>query len=538
MTQKRISLVLKAGLGVLMIACLSAAVVGLAEERHISLRDSPTSTELSDDAPLAEAFLEAFVGQSGLYDPQRGIVQPDETHFDIEIKAAHNGMDIFVKYTVPTPLPSYYHNYSIYQDGEWIRGGRSAVGTEPHGLYEDRITMLVDDGSVKGFANQGGWLTCHEDLRDPFMYASARRDDVAAHPVMGELQGREEVRKYIPQSRDTGPGWWQFDGWDDIAVEDLERYEERHASGVFLDLWHWRSHRSNPLGYSDNEYVFDYRSGSPGTSSFTDNWDADTSQPLFMFDSEITGFYALDWDTVQAQGYGYDDFFFLAEDINMVPFDPDREWQNGDVIPRVLLRTPTESRGSIKADGKLLRNGEEGWLWDVELWRPMDTGFEQADKELKLGRTYNAAVAVHRLAMGSRWHFVSFPFTIGIDTPGDVTANRFEGDHPDWSSIDGATLTVIYPGQTSWQWLTSDDHPGGVQVRTDSMAVIGCHDEIGLGAANKTMETYLAGLAPFGSAELTVARSSFDPGNVVFWFVVLAILILAGAVGIGWFRRG
>jgi hypothetical protein len=70
------------------------------------------------------------------------------------------------------------------------------------------------------------------------------------------------------------------------------------------------------------------------------------------------------------------------------------------------------------------------------------------------------------------------------------------------------------------------------------MSVIGCHDEVGLGAANKEMETYLAGLTPFGVRELTVARPGFDPGNIVFWFVVLAILILAAAVALGWLRRG
>jgi hypothetical protein len=70
------------------------------------------------------------------------------------------------------------------------------------------------------------------------------------------------------------------------------------------------------------------------------------------------------------------------------------------------------------------------------------------------------------------------------------------------------------------------------------MSVIGCHDDVGLGAANKQIETYLAGLTPSRSSELVVARAGFDPGNIVFWFVVLAVLILGSAVGLGLLRRG
>jgi hypothetical protein len=365
------------------------------------------------------------------------------------------------------------------------------------------------------------------------MYAGATDDEVEAHPVLGEVMGLEEVRKYLPQSRDAGPEWWRANGWSAVTLDNLDAYEERHRAGVFLDLWHWRAHRSDPIGYSDNEYVFDYRRSSPGAGPFGTNWDGDLGQPRLMFDAAVTGFAALDWDAVQQQQYGIDDHFFIAEGVNAVPFDPDRDWQNGDTIPRRFLNLePTESRGAISADTELVRDGD-GWRWQVSLRRAMDTGYPHADKTFTPGRTYDAAVAVHRLATGSRWHFVTLPFSVGVDMPADVTAARFDGDQPDWGAIEGTTLTAVYPGQTNWEWLTSDAHPGASKVRDDTMSVLGCHDDpIGLGAANRAIEPRLAGVSLPASGD-GFLPGVFNPGNAAFLFLVVAVVSILSAVLLG-----
>ena len=521
----------------LLVVLLGVAATAIASEHYAPLTDSPTATALAEDAPLGEAFVEAFVGDAGIYDPANGIVTPEEVAFDIEIQAAHDGEDIYVRYDFPTPLPSFYHDYLVYQDGEWLRAGRSPVGPEPHGAYEDRVTMLLDDGSVKGFANQGGWLTCHDDLRDPFMYDSVAGEDVEAHPVLGEVYGNDDQRKYIPQSRDAGPEWWRTNGWGAMSLDNVEAYEARRESGVFLDLWHWRSHRSEPIGYSDNQFVFEHRNSSPGTGPYRTNWDGDADVPAFMYDPDLVGAPALDWDTVQAHGYDWDEDFFLAEEVNAVPFDPDRDWQDGDVIPRRLLQTPEGSRGAFAADSDLIRD-VDGWRWQVELSRPLDTGEPTADKILQVGRTYDAAVAVHRLSTGSRWHFVTLPFTIGMDMPADVTAQRFAGDRPDWDAIEATTLTAIYPGQTNWQWLTSDEHPGAAEVRDDSMSVLGCHDdEVGLAAANRAIEPGLAGVDVHVEETTSLAGIVFDPTNAVFVFLLVAVGTIGGAILLARRRR-
>jgi len=38
-------------------------------------------------------------------------------------------------------------------------------GKQP-GIYEDRMSIMLDDGKVAGFAQQGCWLSCHDGSRD------------------------------------------------------------------------------------------------------------------------------------------------------------------------------------------------------------------------------------------------------------------------------------------------------------------------------------------------------------------------------------
>jgi hypothetical protein len=48
-----------------------------------------------------------------------------------------------------------------------------------------------------------------------------------------------------------------------------------------VDLWHWKSHRGNPLGYVDDTYADPTgRHGDAGTSTYSDNIDVD--QPALM----------------------------------------------------------------------------------------------------------------------------------------------------------------------------------------------------------------------------------------------------------------
>jgi hypothetical protein len=525
------SVLIRAAVGGALLVGLGVATVAIASERVAPLSEAPTATELVAEAPLGEAFRDTFVGASGVYDPANGLVAPGDVAFDIEVKAAHNGDEIFFYYEIPTPRPSFYHDVAVYRDGAWIQAGILPIGTEPHGLQDDGIMMLIDDGSVPGFSNQGGFLTCHDDL----LYDRAPGEAFQAHPVLGGTYGYFRQSKYIPQSRDGGTEWWQA-SWDAMSLDNLDAYQQRREAGVFLDLWQWQAHRSAPVGYADNQYIFDTRHSDPGAGTFISNWDAAAGQPRFMFDPYLTGYLAMEWDLVQQQGYTWaGQGFYLAEGDNALPFDPDHEWQDGDTIPGQLLRIPEGNRAAIRAATDLAPDGD-AWRWQVELRRAMDTGQPTTDKAFVSGRTYNAAIAVHRLATRSRWHFVTLPFTVGVDMPADVTAARFEGDRPDWDAIEGTTLVALYPGQTNWQWLTSSEHPGASRIRNDSMSVVGCHnDPVGLAAANRSLEPRLAGIST-PEPDTGLLRRWFDPGNAAFVFLMIAAISVLGAVVIGRLR--
>lgn len=70
-------------------------------------------------------------------------------------------------------------------------------GKQP-GIYEDRMTIMVDDGKVAGFAEQGCWLTCHDGERD--MQKQATKEEIAANALLTAIR-RNDVRKYLPETR-------------------------------------------------------------------------------------------------------------------------------------------------------------------------------------------------------------------------------------------------------------------------------------------------------------------------------------------------
>ena len=79
-------------------------------------------------------------------------------------------------------------------------------------------------------------------------------------------------------------------------------------------------------------------------------------------------------------------------------------------------------------------------------------------------RIYNVAFAVHRDAVGSRWHNISLPVTLGLGRDAELIAARFEGNEPTW---DGPwhTVTLFYPGQVSWPHLNSSKHAGAESIK-------------------------------------------------------------------------
>ena len=367
-------------------------------------------------------------------DPARNIAIPDTLTVPLQVQAAYNDTTMFVRYRWPAEKPGIFHDVLVYEDGEWVRHGRGMPGSNPEGFHEDRVAMMLDDGSVPMFSRYGGYIAIGAGL--------AGLTDEAP----------EEVTKYLPATRN------RLGAWDDMAPEDVQA--KLRQAGYFLDLWHWRGARSNALGYSDDQYVGAKRGGDGGASTYGTNWDKEASQPKVMFNPETAGFRALKWDDIMAGRVTQDQTYALTPEVT-VAFDPEASWQNGDVIPRRILTPPEGSRGDITT-----AQGVGTWAngyWDVTLSRALDTGHPQDDKILGDLGMYDVAIAIHRNATGGRWHYVSLPQSLGLGRDADIKAVSFKGNTPQWG--DGWTdVTLFYPGQVTWPFLNSRAHAGAEYI--------------------------------------------------------------------------
>ena len=102
--------------------------------------------------------------------------------------------------------------------------------------------------------------------------------------------------------------------------------------------------------------------------------------------------------------------------------------------------------------------------------------------------------------------------------PSEITGIRLFGFPGDWEKIPAKTITLFYPGQASWQYLTSDAHPGSKAIDVGCNT---CHtgQEKALGAklvqAGPREDDPIIGKTP--SIDLTV-RAAYDSEFVYFQF--------------------
>lgn len=394
-------------------------------------------------------------------DLARNIYIPDELTMPLQVKAAYNGSEMFFRYRWPAERPHIYHDMLRYENGKWVRIGASVAGPQPQGIYEDRVTMLVDDGSVPAFERYGGYIAIGDRMR--FFTDQAPPEEVKKHPYLGKKK-QNEVGKYLPETRAD------VNDWSSVVPES--ELQSLRSAGYFLDLWHWRAHRSNPIDKSDDQFVAEARYGDSGKGPFFTNWDKDKGQPKLMFDQARTGRNALKWSDLETSTLGFDDLYYLRED-QALPFDPNRQWRDGDVIPRRVLRAGEGSRADISVLGKA--RWTDGY-WEVTLRRAMDTGQPLEDKAMVDKGTYTVAFAVHRNATGSRWHYVSLPVSLGLERKAELVARRVGGAAPDWSQP-WYDVTLFYPGQVNWPRLVNRDKHAGADKIATGVPVKFRHDE-------------------------------------------------------------
>lgn len=338
---------------------------------------------------------------------------------DLNVQVAYDAENAYFRFQWPTQMdrPGQMHNYIRYNGEGWeFYGSHRASGSVRSGeqppLYEDRLAIMVDDGSVPNFAAQGCWLSCHSGMRD--MPEEASKDDIAPNPVLGsEGLKKSDIRKYLPVSRTD-----EMASWD--ATKTAEEIAALKAHGAFVDLMQWRAARSAPVGMADDGYVLEYRLFDEGTNPFGWNLDRKTMTPKYMFDEAKVGMKAITVDDVGDPSKPY----ALIREENAVPYDPDAGWQEGDVLPGRLL-SRVDAKGSA-ADNDQVTSAWKDSVWTVVFTRKLDTGHPEDDKILEVGKAYTFGFAVHDDNVTTRFHHVGFPVSIGFGTEADIEATPLQ----------------------------------------------------------------------------------------------------------------
>jgi hypothetical protein len=333
-------------------------------------------------------------------------------HVKLNLQVAYDERNAYfrLQWRTRNDYPGEAYPWYRFDGKEWKAYGQPKLNAavrkgEQPGIYEDRLSMMIDDGSVPNFANQGCWLTCHRGERD--MPQQATTAEVTANSLYKAIK-RNDVRKYLPSTRADEQASWD-------RGKSVEEIAGIKAAGGFLDLIQWRAHRSNPVGMADDGYVLEWRNFDAGTNPFTSNMDAKTRQPRYMYDAKKTGSSALTENAMRKRPTA------LVREENAVPFDPNAGWKAGDLLPQYTL-SRSGTTGSA-ADNKDVKGVWKDGMWTVVWARPLNLA-NPDDKALRDGRAYNFAFAVHDDNITTRGHYVSFPVTVGFGAKAAIEATR------------------------------------------------------------------------------------------------------------------
>jgi hypothetical protein len=332
---------------------------------------------------------------------------------DVAVQAAHDNDYLYWRFQWKSNMKreGRMHDMMRFDGKKWkFYGSHRAKEAVQEGksppIYEDRFSIMVDDGKVPMFAEQGCWLTCHNSMRH--MPERPEAADVKAHPYLGKKIKKSDIRKYLPSSRTD-----EVASWD--KVKSADEIAELKAAGQFVDLMQWRVHRSNPVGMADDGYVLDYRLFDKGKKMFSWNVNKKTMTPKYMFDKGKVGYIALqeEWFTDPSKSMA------IIKEGNAKPYDAKAGFKKGDILPGRLLTAQTT--GSAGDNDSAKGNWKDG-IYTLVFRRKLDTGHPEDDKIMKAGGVYTFGLGIHDDNVTTRFHHVSFPLTLGIGAKADITA--------------------------------------------------------------------------------------------------------------------
>ena len=359
------------------------------------------------EAKLGDKLVKANKLEPTPVDGKNGSVQ-------VNVQIAYDNENAYFRtqWKTRNNYPGEAYPFLRFDGKEWKPYGNQKLAAavrkgEQPGIYEDRFSIMIDDGAVPGFAKQGCWLTCHNGERDAPKQPTAA--EVKANPLFQAIK-KNDVRKYLPSTRTDALASWD-------KGKSLDEINKIKAEGGFLDLIQWRAHRSNPVGMADDGYVLEFRNFDAGKNPFSSNMDPKSKQPKFMYDEKKVGKKALALDDIRKTPTA------VVREQGAVPFDPNAGWKVGDLLPQYIV-SREDATGSA-ADNKQVKGVWKDGMWTVVWARPLNLA-NPDDKALKEGKAYNFAFAVHDENMTSRGHLVSFPVTVGFGAKAAIEATKLK----------------------------------------------------------------------------------------------------------------
>ena len=164
------------------------------------------------------------------------------------------------------------------------------------------------------------------------------------------------------------------------SKNEKEWYYAVSSSKEKADMWHWKSVRSNPVGYTEDGFVTTNPSKKPeegrkrdaGSGKAKSNQTKDKSGPAYMQDS--------------SKPASVEDALLVSEAVEI---KADTPLQDGQEIPGYMLHTEwKDSFADVKTNG-VWENGK----WTLVMSRKLDTGYDD-DLQFNTRKKYPFAVAV------------------------------------------------------------------------------------------------------------------------------------------------
>jgi cytochrome c551/c552 len=124
---------------------------------------------------------------------------------DVMAQAAHDADYVYFRFQWKTNLnrEGRMHDYVRFDGKQWKwyghdRNDKAVRAGEQPALYEDRFSIMLDDGKVPLFAQQGCWVTCHNGMRDTRNQVVG--DPVKKHPLFADAKydpklGQDQIER-------------------------------------------------------------------------------------------------------------------------------------------------------------------------------------------------------------------------------------------------------------------------------------------------------------------------------------------------------